>query len=297
MKKILSLIVLLLIVFQITGQQVKSFKTSDGETLFYTTKGQGPKVVFLYGGPGIGAGPMRPWADSLSNKFECIIYDQRGTGLSSNVKLDSTTINILRAVQDIDDLRKHLGEKQLTLCGISWGGGLAQAYAAYFPENSKNIILICTVGPDWTLMSAFSDNMNMRRFPNERDSLRYWNNQPNSELVLMKRRLFSYIPDFYDHNIGYKMLPKFFATATYHDKMGSLMSADIRKNYNLNTKLKEYHGQCTIIKTRQDVIPEEILFQIKGLLPQTNMVTIEKCGHFPDYEKPVELFKILREVL
>jgi proline iminopeptidase len=297
MKKILSLIVLLLIVFQITGQQAKSFKTSDGETLFYTTKGQGKKVVFLYGGPGIGAGPMRPWADSLSNKFECIIYDQRGTGLSSNVKLDSTTINISRAVQDIDDLRKHLGEKQLTLCGISWGGGLAQAYAAYFPENTKNIILICTVGPDWTLMSAFSDNMNMRRFPNERDSLRYWNKQPKSELVLMKRRLFSYVPDFYDHNIGYKMLPKFFATATYHDKMGSLMSADIRKNYNLNTKLKEYHGQCTIIKTRQDVIPEEILYQIKGLLPQTKMVTIEKCGHFPDYEKPVELFKILREVL
>jgi proline iminopeptidase len=297
MKKILSLIALLLIVFQITGQQVKSFKTSDGETLFYTTKGQGQKVVFLYGGPGIGAGPMRPWADSLSNKFECIIYDQRGTGLSSNVKLDSTTINISRAVQDIDDLRKHLGEKQLTLCGISWGGGLAQAYAAYYPENTKKIILICTIGPDWTLMSAFSDNMNMRRFPNERDSLRYWNKQPNSELALMKRRLFSYIPDFYDHNIGYKMLPKFFAAATYHDKMGSLMSADIKKNYNLNTKLKEYHGQCTIIKTRQDVIPEEILFQIKRLLPQTNMVTIEKCGHFPDYEKPVELFKILREVL
>lgn len=297
MKKILSLIALLLIVFQITGQQVKSFKTSDGETLFYTTKGQGQKVVFLYGGPGIGAGPMRPWADSLSNKFECIIYDQRGTGLSSNVKLDSTTINISRAVQDIDDLRKHLGEKQLTLCGISWGGGLAQAYAAYYPENTKKIILICTIGPDWTLMSAFRDNMNMRRFPNERDSLRYWNKQPNSELALMKRRFFSYIPDFYDHNIGYKMLPKFFAAATYHDKMGSLMSADIMKNFNLNTKLKDYHGQCTIIRTRQDVIPEEILYQIKGLLPQTKMVTIEKCGHFPDYEKPVELFKILREVI
>jgi proline iminopeptidase len=297
MKRILSSCILLLFVYQLAGQQVKSFKSSDGETLYYTTKGQGPKVVFLYGGPGIGAGPMRPWADSLSNKFECIIYEQRGTGLSSNVKLDSTTINISRAVQDIDDLRNHLGEKQLTLCGISWGGGLAQAYAAYFPENTKKIVLICTVGPDWTLMYAFSDNMNMRRFPNERDSLKYWNKQPNSELALMKRRLFSYIPDFYDHNIGYKMLPKFFAAATYHDKMSSLMSADIRKNYNLNTKLKNYHGECTIIKTRQDVIPEEILFQIKSLLPQTNMVTIEKCGHFPDYEKPIELYKILRQVL
>lgn len=297
MKKILSLSAFLLIVFQITGQQVKSFKTSDGENLFYTIKGEGQKIIFLYGGPGIGAGPMRPWADSLSNEFECIIYNQRGTGLSSNVKLDSTTINLSRAVQDIDDLRKHLGEKQLTLCGISWGGALAQAYAAHYPENTNNIVLVCTLGPDLTLMSAFSDNMRMRRFPNERDSLSYWNKQPDSELALMKRRLFSYIPAFYDHNIGYKMLPQFFAAATYHDEMGNLMWADLYKNYDLNTKLKGYRGKCTIVKTRQDYLPEEMIYQIKSLLPRANMVTIERCGHFPDYEKPEEFFKILRQVL
>jgi len=297
MRTILPLILSWLFFAPINGQQVRSFKTTDGETLFYTTKGSGPKVVFLYGGPGISAGPMRPWADSLSNKYECIIYEQRGTGLSSNVRLDSITIKLKRAVQDIDELRKHLGERQLTLCGISWGGGLAQAYAAFYPENTKNIVLVCTIGPDRTLMSAFGDNMRMRRFPNERDSLSYWNKQPENDFVLTKRRLFSYIPDFYDHNIGYKMLPEFFAKATYHDTMGNLMNTDLNRNYDLNIKLKDYHGLCTIIKPRQDVIPEEMVYQIKNLLPQANIRTIERCGHFPDYEKPKEFFKILREVL
>jgi proline iminopeptidase len=297
MGRIFFLISFLLTVIQITGQQVKSFRTSDGETLYYSSKGKGPLVVFLYGGPGIGAAPMRPWADSLSNKYECIIYEQRGTGLSSNVRLDSSTINLKRAIQDIDELREHLGQKQLTLCGISWGGGLAQAYAAYYPENTKNIVLVCSMGPDLTLMSAFSDNIRMRRFPNEKDSLKYWYEQPKSDFVLLKRRTFSYIPDFYDHNIGYKMLPEFFAKATYHDEMGKLMDEDLTKYYNLNIKLKEYHGLSTIIKTRQDVIPEEMVYQIKNLLPQANIRTIERCGHFPDYEKPKELFKILREVL
>ena len=297
MKKILSITTLVLMVIQLPGQQVKSFQTSDNETLFYTSKGKGPIVVFLYGGPGIGAGPMRPWADSLSNKYECIIYEQRGTGLSSNVKLDSTTINLKRSVQDIEELRKHLGEKQLTLCGISWGGGLAQSYAAYYPENTKNIVLVCSLGPDLTLMSAFVDNMNMRRFPNERDSLSYWNKQPTSEFVKMKQNFFSFIPDFYDHNIGYKMLPKFFAEATFHDQMSDLMWMDLSKSYNLTLMLKNYHGQCTVIKTRQDVMPEETVYQIKSLIPQTVIRTIEKSGHFPDYEKPNELFKILRQVL
>jgi proline iminopeptidase len=297
MKAILSLTICLFTVTLTDAQVTKSFRTSDGETLYYTTKGNGPKVILLYGGPGIGAGPMRPWADSLSNKFECIIFDQRGTGLSSNVKLDSTTINLKRATQDIDDLRKHLGESQLTLCGISWGGGLAQAYASYYPENTKKIVLVCSLGHNLTLMAAFNDNIRMRRFANERDSLTFWNKQPDSDLSKMKRRFFSFLPDFYDHNIGYKKLPEFFATATFHDQMNKLMWADLNKTYDLSSKLKEFHGQCIIIKTRQDVMPEETVYQIKNLLPQTVIMTIERSGHFPDYEKPKELFSILRKVL
>lgn len=196
MKATMFLITFLLTVIQIKGQEVKSFKTSDSETLYYTTYGKGPRVVLLYGGPGYGVGPMHPWADSLSGQFECILFDQRGTGLSSNVKFDSTTINLKRATQDIEDLRIHLGEEKITLCGISWGGMLAQAYASFFPEKTKNIVLVSTLGPDLSLMAPFNHNMNMRRFPNERDSLAYWNKQPDSDLSEMKRDYFRYIPEF-----------------------------------------------------------------------------------------------------
>jgi proline iminopeptidase len=282
---------------QITGQQVKSFQTSDGETLYYTAKGEGPVVVFLYGGPGIGAAPMRPWADSLSNKYECILYEQRGTGLSSNVRLDSTTINLKRAVQDIDELRKHLGQKQLTLCGISWGGMLTQAYASYFPENTKNIVLVSTLGPDLSLMPAFNDNMYMRRFPEERDSLTFWNKQPDSELSKMKRNYFSFISEFYNHKTGYIMLQQFFASTQFYETMNNLMWKDLSLNYDLKPILIKYKGRCSIIRPRQDPVPAESIYQIKDILPQTEIYFIEKSGHFPDYEKPTELFRILREVL
>ena len=286
-----------LIEIQTEAQITKSFMTSDGETLFYTAKGHGPKVVFLYGGPGIGAGPMGPWADSLSNKYECIIFHQRGTGLSSNVKVDNAKINLSRGIQDLDDLRIHLGEKQLTLCGICWGGGLAQSYAAFYPKNTKNIVLVSTLGPDLSLWSAYIYNMYKRRLPDERDSLRYWNRQTTTEFSKMMRRFFWILPAFYDHNIGYKMLPKFFSAATFNERQSELMWADLIRNYDLKLKLKEYRGKCTIIKTRQDAMPEETSYLIKTLIPQAEIRTIEKCGHFPDYEKPKELFSILREVL
>ena len=297
MKKMLFFITFLLTVIQITGQQVKSFKTTDGETLYYTSLGKGPKVVLLYGGPGFGVGPMRPWADSLSNQFECILFDQRGTGLSSNVKLDSTTINLKRATQDIEDLRMYLGEKQLTLCGISWGGMLAQAYASFFPENTRNIVLVSTLGPDLSLMSAFNDNMNMRRFPNERDSLTYWNKQPDSDLSKMKRDYFNFISEFYSHSVGYKMLPQFFGDTKFSETMSNLMWKDLSINYDLKPTLIKYKGRCSIIRPRQDPVPAESIYQIKELLPQTKIYFIEKSGHFPDYEKPNELFKILKQIL
>src|SRR4030042_5632748 len=114
MKKLIILLVCLsLLDFFVQGQQVISFKTRDGETLYFTSVGKGIKVILLQGGPGYSVDGLKPWADSLSKDFECILFHQRGTGLSSNVKLDSSAINLERAVRDLDDLRKNLGQEKL----------------------------------------------------------------------------------------------------------------------------------------------------------------------------------------
>ena len=174
---------------------------------------------------------------------------------------------------------------------------LAQAYASYYPGNTEKIILVSTLGPDLSLLSAFTDNMNMRRFPDERDSLKYWLKQPSGDFVINKRYFFNYLPEFYDHSIGYKKLPEFFATSTYNEQMGNLMWMDLSFNYNLIESLKAYKGQCFIIRPRQDPVPAEWIYKIKEILPQSKIIHIEKCGHFPDYEKPAKLFSILRKVL
>lgn len=298
MRKYFFSIIICMITLTFTkGQQVNSFITSDSESIYFTRIGNGPKVILLYGGPGYAVSAMRPWADSLSNEFECILYDQRGTGLSSNIKIDSTRINLLRALKDIEELRVYLGEDKLTICGISWGGMLAQAYASYYPENTKKIVLVSTLGPDLSLMSAFIDNMNMRRYPDEIDSLNYWRDQPDNELSKMKRSFYRYLPEFYDHEIGKKMLVIFFKTTTLNEQMGNLMWNDLLTSYDLKSSLKNYKGQCFIIRGRQDPVPAEDIYRIKEILPQTKILIIEKCGHFPDYEKPIELFVKLREVL
>ncbi len=298
MKKLILSINLLLILFQIAAQEIKSFKTSDGETLYFRTVGKGDKVILLSGGPGFGADGLKIWADSLSGDFQFILFHQRGTGLSSNVRLDSSTINLKRAVQDLDDLRKNLGQEKLKICGHSWGGMLAQAYASTFPDKTEKIVLINPGGPDMSFWSVFfNDNIPMRRFPAERDSLEFWNNQPNSEISLFKRGLFFVLPYFYDHEIGMKEIPSIMKLSSFNERMNNLMMKDLYLNYNLNSSLGNYKNRCIIIRSRQDIIPAEAIYQIKELLPQTEIITIERCGHFPHLEQPYKFYKILREVL
>jgi proline iminopeptidase len=294
--KTLKLLIYFLLVFNvINGQEILSFKTSDGEILFYKRVGNGPKIIFLSGGPGCEVALIQPFADTLSGKFECILFDQRGTGLSTNVKLDSTTINLQRAVLDIEDLRKHLGTKQISLCGISWGGGLAQAYTSVYPENVKKLVLLCPIGPDTTYSTAFSDNIRMPTYPNERDSLTFWNNQPTNDVSTLKRNLFFLLAYFYDHKTGYDYLSNIYVKFRFNQKVNDLMNKDLNKHYDLKAGLAKYEGDCVVIKPRQDVIPEEVAFQIIKIVPQTNIIFIERSGHFLGVENPKAFFLALKK--
>lgn len=77
--------------------------------------------------------------------------------------------------------------------------------------------------------------------------------------------------------------------------MADLMWKDLAKNYDLKSRLINYKGQCTIIKPRQDVIPEEASFLIKELIPQTKKISIERCGHMPHLEKPEAFYPALKK--
>lgn len=121
--------------------------------------------------------------------------------------------------------------------------------------------------------------------------------QPVNEETKFKKGLFNFLPYFYDHNIGLKELPQMMKLGPRNKQMGDLMSKDLYKNYNLISKLTNYKNHCIIIRPRQDTVPSEAIYQIKEILPQTRIFTIERCGHFPHLEQPKKFYKILREVL
>ena len=100
--------------------------------------------MLLSGGPGSNCMQEEVVAIALSAKYTCYLLEQRGTGLSQPRVLDSTTITVKNAEDDITVLIRHLHHNQVILYGHSWGGMLGLSYAVHHPNYIKKLVLLGT---------------------------------------------------------------------------------------------------------------------------------------------------------
>lgn len=116
-------------------------KVSDLHALYYEQVGNpnGIPVVFLHGGPGVGAQTIyRRYFDP--QRFRVVIFSQRGAGKStpSGELRENTTWNL---VEDIEKLRNFLGIERWFVFGGSWGSTLALTYAVHHPSQVRGLVL------------------------------------------------------------------------------------------------------------------------------------------------------------
>jgi proline iminopeptidase len=110
---------------------VQEFGRDDGIT-----------AVVLHGGPGSGSSPLlRRVFDPARYRIVCI--DQRGAGGSrpSGAVNDNTTADLLN---DLRQVREHLGITRWLVAGGSWGAALAVAHAAALPAAVSALLLRAT---------------------------------------------------------------------------------------------------------------------------------------------------------
>ncbi len=269
---------------------------SNGHTLTYEVAGTGAPVVVLAGGPGLSPDYVMPIAEAVSKKAKAILFHQWGTGkspMNKSLVVSDKTINIDTAIADLEALRKRLGVSKITLAGHSWGGMLAQAYAAKHPTHTAKLILISSGGPDTSFESYFEDNLNMRQTEadiaegKEADQIQDPQKRAEAKLLAL---LPAY---FYLHEQGLKEK----AAMAGALKWNSGIMGPLLQHYDVKKTVGKYKGPVALIQGRQDPIGESTAYQIKGVLPQTKITWIEKSGHFPWLEQPTEFTKTLDAAL
>ena len=96
----------------------------------------------IHGGPGSDhtgfRGPLAP----LAQELQLVYFDHRGSGRSA--RGDKARYTLDENVEDMEALRRYLGLGPIVSIGTSYGGMVAMAHAARYPDSVSHLVLVVT---------------------------------------------------------------------------------------------------------------------------------------------------------
>ena len=287
-----------------TKPQIKEGFVSVKEgRLFYRASGRGVPLIVLHGGPGLSQEYLLPQLYKLAENNLVIFYDQRGSGRSLETKLDESHINIDQFIEDLETLRASLGFNKFILMGHSWGGLLAMQYAVNHHDNLIGLILLNTAPADSKGQEAFLDEFKVRTKNIHNDIKPFFAYEDFKELTEnqisdLYRKLFSVY--FYNSEEVRELSLNFsIESARSGFKVNEEMSKTfwLRPNINLFPSLKKLSVPTFILHGKQDIVPVWTAQEIKDAIPQSEIVVLDYCDHFPYIEQPSQFFRELNKFL
>src|SRR3954469_5978142 len=99
-------------------------------------------AMVIHGGPGSDHTGFKPGFSPLAARLQLVYFDHRGQGRSATS--DPGTYTLDENVEDMEALRRHLGLGPIVSIGTSYGGMVAMAHAARYPDAVSHLVLIVT---------------------------------------------------------------------------------------------------------------------------------------------------------
>lgn len=99
-------------------------------------------LIGLHGGPGVDGAALRHWLAPLADTTQVVVPDLRGHGRSD--RGDPAEWNLATWAEDVHRLCNVLGIDRPVLLGMSFGGFVAQHYAATYRHHLAGLVLVST---------------------------------------------------------------------------------------------------------------------------------------------------------
>jgi proline iminopeptidase len=96
----------------------------------------------IHGGPGGEHSDLKVGFGPLADQLQLVYFDHRGQGRSA--RGDVRLYNLDENVEDMEALRRHLGLGPIVSMGTSYGGMVAMAHAARYPQSVSHLVLMVT---------------------------------------------------------------------------------------------------------------------------------------------------------
>ena len=272
----------------------------NGIALFYTIVGtSGDYVLVLSGGPGEDIRSMQGVADELGKKYQCIMWEQRGTGRSKLPRYDSSTVNLNAYIEDIEALRKHLHTENFIVVGNSWGMILGLAYAGTYSNAVRAVVTLGSGPITYEYLGEFVDNQNTRLWPCEIEIRDFWR-EPAREVANFDRAGFERLRAatsayFYDRKKALQMAMELNPNDYNFRVPPAFIEAEGK--YDIRPKLRTIAAPVLLLQGRQDLAGEANVCEAHSLIRNSTLGFIDKCGHMPWLEQPDQTWKIVDDFL
>ncbi len=100
--------------------------------------GSRPVIFFLPGGPGADSSLYQSYT-CLLDVADIVFHDPRGCGLSDKSNPIYFTMDVY--IDDVEEIRKHLGLHEIIIIGKSYGSSCAMGYTLRYPRAVKKLVL------------------------------------------------------------------------------------------------------------------------------------------------------------
>jgi 3-oxoadipate enol-lactonase len=253
----------------------------------YEIVGEGEPLLLIMGFMGPGSAWL-PWLPMLST-FQCIYFDNRGTGLTDKPEGIYTAEQM---AEDASNLLKALNLPKARVFGISMGGMIAQELVLRHPEQIEKVVLGCTMpgGPNSKMASP-----------------------EIGQKMMASAKMMALDPDKGIDGIISVCFPEDFARS--HPEIKKLVMERMSSGpptppetadrtmpglmaFNAYERLPQIKCPVLIVHGDQDVlIPVENAHIIKDRIPQAELFIIPGAGHMFQFIDPVGIHQRIVEFL
>lgn len=259
----------------------------QGHSIFYKVEGSGPPLVLLHGFPTSSWDWSAVWSP-LKNEFRLVTLDFIGFGLSDKPR--DYPYSLTDQAELTEHLLLHLGIKDYHLLTHDIGDSVAQELLARQLDRNSNHILSCcflngglfpeTHRPTRTqklLLSPvgflLSRIFNYRLFKKSFSVI--FVNPPKDEEL---RHHFELITHNGGHRIAHKLIQYIRERKT--------------KRMRWLTALQQASCPLALIAGVDDPVSgKHMVDRYRELVPQSQVWEMERCGHYPQLEKPREVLE------
>lgn len=269
------------------------FASVNGTRIYFDIEGSGyvpvgdkmvtkPVLFAVHGGPGSDHSDFKPWLTPLSEQYQIVYLDQRCNGQSERV--DPATCTYDQLADDIEALRHYLGLGKISVLGHSFGGMIAQVYAARYPRSVDKLLLICTA-PSYDFY---------------KDALQFAQRIATPEQLKVIPELFEgnirddqHLIEWWDvcYDLYFHVKDEQIMAETGNRPIGSLDIANytfkhLMPHYDVRSKLPDFAMPTLIVAARHDwITPVTQAEEMHHLIPDSKLIIFEESGHMPFIEE------------